>query len=49
MEGEAGIKLAVGSDERTDVTDWVVKELEARGISVELHGALKPGENTRLG
>ena len=41
------MKLAVGSDERTHLTDWVVKELEARGADVELHGALKPGDDAR--
>ena len=37
------MKFAVGSDERTDLTDWVVRELTDRGHLVELHGALKDG------
>ena len=37
------MKFAVGSDERTDLTDWVVRELTARGHQVNLHGALKDG------
>jgi ribose 5-phosphate isomerase B len=41
------MKLAVGSDERTQLTDWVVEELERRGMEVELHGALRPGEDPR--
>jgi ribose 5-phosphate isomerase B len=41
------MKLAVGSDERTHLTDWVVKELETRGMEIELHGALKPGDDAR--
>ena len=34
------MKLAVGSDERTHVTDAVVAELRKRGHTVELFGAL---------
>ena len=41
------MKLAIGSDERTYLTDWVVEELQTRGIEVELHGALKSGADTR--
>ena len=41
------MKLAVGSDERTHLTDWVVKELEERGVEVELFGTLKPGDDSR--
>ena len=41
------MKLAVGSDERTRLTDWMVQELEKRGVEVELRGALKPGDDTR--
>jgi ribose 5-phosphate isomerase B len=34
------MKLAVGSDEKTYVTDRVVEELQARGHTVELFGPL---------
>ena len=39
------MKYAVGSDERTTLTDSVVAELEARGAEVELYGALKSGDD----
>ncbi len=35
------MKIAVGSDERTHLTDFVVEELRERGFEVELHGPLK--------
>jgi ribose 5-phosphate isomerase B len=38
------MKIAVGSDEKTYLTDFVVEELRKKGIEVELHGPLK-GEN----
>lgn len=38
------MKLAIGSDERTHLTDFVIEELKRRGHSVELYGALS-GEN----
>ena len=41
------MKLAVGSDERTHLTDWIVEELRTRGMEVDLHGALKPGADSR--
>jgi len=34
------MKIAVGSDERTHLTDFVIDELKARGIELELYGAL---------
>ena len=34
------MKIAVGSDERTHLTDFVVEELEKKGIELELHGPL---------
>ena len=34
------MKIAVGSDERTHLTDFVIDELEKRGIEIELHGPL---------
>ncbi|MEQ9617984.1 MAG: RpiB/LacA/LacB family sugar-phosphate isomerase [Deltaproteobacteria bacterium] len=35
------MKIAVGSDERTHLTDFVIEELRERGVEVELHGPLK--------
>lgn len=35
------MKIAVGSDERTHLTDFVIEELGKRGFEVELHGPLK--------
>jgi len=35
-----GMKIAVGSDERTHVTDSVVDHLRRVGVEVELHGPL---------
>ncbi len=35
------MKIAVGSDEKTHLTDFVIEELGKRGIHVELHGPLK--------
>jgi len=34
------MKVAVGSDERTHLTDFVIDELEKRGVEIELHGPL---------
>ncbi|HEX3034882.1 MAG TPA: RpiB/LacA/LacB family sugar-phosphate isomerase [Thermodesulfobacteriota bacterium] len=34
------MKIAIGSDERTHLTDFVVEELKKRGIELELHGPL---------
>lgn len=34
------MKIAVGSDEKTHLTDFVIDELSNRGIEVELHGPL---------
>ena len=39
------MKIAVGSDERTALTDVVVDELRAKGMSVELVGALEEGDD----
>ncbi len=36
------MKLAIGSDERTHVTDAVVAELRRRGHELDLRGLLKP-------
>ena len=38
------MKIAIGSDERTHLTDFVIEELKKRGIELELHGPLS-GEN----
>ena len=38
------MKIAVGSDERTHLTDFVIEELRKRGIELELHGLLS-GKN----
>lgn len=40
------MKLAVGSDERTHVTDVVVDELNKRGHQVELFGPLRGGNES---
>jgi ribose 5-phosphate isomerase B len=37
---DACMKIAVGSDERTHLTDFVIDELRKRGMEVELHGPL---------
>ncbi len=34
------MKIAVGSDEYTHLTDFVIQELKKRGIELELHGPL---------
>ncbi len=34
------MKIAIGSDERTHLTDFVIDELEKRGIELELYGPL---------
>jgi ribose 5-phosphate isomerase B len=34
------MKIAVGSDERTHLTDVVIEELTKKGIELELHGPL---------
>jgi ribose 5-phosphate isomerase B len=34
------MKIAVGSDERTHLTDFVIEELKKRGFELELHGPL---------
>jgi ribose 5-phosphate isomerase B len=38
------MKVALGSDEKTNLTDFLIQELRKRGHDVELYGALaKPG------
>ncbi len=34
------MRIAVGSDERTHLTDFVIEELKKKGIELELHGPL---------
>jgi ribose 5-phosphate isomerase B len=34
------MKIAVGSDEKTHLTDFVIKELKKKGIEIELYGPL---------
>ncbi len=34
------MKIAVGSDERTYLTDFVIEELKKKGVEIELHGPL---------
>ncbi len=34
------MRIAVGSDEKTNLTDFIVNELKARGMDVELYGPL---------
>ena len=38
------MRIAVGSDEKTPLTHFVLQDLDLRGIEVELHGALDPAE-----
>ena len=37
------MRMAVGSDERTPLTDAVVEELRSRGVTVELGGPCRKG------
>ena len=39
------MRIAVGSDEKTPLTDAVVEELARRGAALDLHGALKEGDD----
>ena len=41
------MRIAIGSDERTYLTDWVVSDIKSRGILVITHGALTTGDNTQ--
>ena len=41
------MRMAVGSDEATRLTDFVVEELGRRGHQVEPVGALAPGQDAR--
>jgi len=34
------LRLAIGSDEHTYITEVVIKELKSRGYEVELYGAV---------
>ena len=50
MKGR-GMRIAVGSDERTNLTDFVIGELRRRGLRVELFGPLagEAGEWAEVG
>jgi ribose 5-phosphate isomerase B len=39
------MRIAVGSDERTELTDAVIAELVQRDMELELHGALTRGDD----
>lgn len=39
------MRIAIGSDEKTQLTDYVIKELTSRGIKLELHGPLAGVDN----
>ena len=39
------MRIAVGSDERTELPEAVVADLVRRGMEPELHGALAPGDD----
>ncbi len=39
--GESTLRIALGSDERSPVTDFVEQELRSRGFGVELFGPLR--------
>ena len=41
----AELRIAVGSDERTELTDAVIADLVRRGMEPELHGALAPDDD----
>ena len=41
------MRLAIGSDERSPVAEGVARLLSGRGMDVQLHGALKPGDATQ--
>ena len=41
------MRLAIGSDEPSAVAEGVVRLLSERGLEVERHGALKPGDSTQ--
>lgn len=42
------MRIAIGSDEETHLTEFVREELARRGMEVELYGALSPHEEERL-
>ncbi len=41
MNGYSKLRIALGSDERTHVTDFVEQELRSRGFDVQLFGPLR--------
>ena len=42
------MRIAVGSDERTNLTDSVLDQLGKRGVELELYGALSPDGREKL-
>ena len=40
------MKIAIGSDKKTHLTDFIAKELKKRGYKIGLFGALKSGKPT---
>ncbi|HEY5638956.1 MAG TPA: RpiB/LacA/LacB family sugar-phosphate isomerase [Dehalococcoidia bacterium] len=41
MNGDSTLRIALGSDERSHVTDFVEQELRSRGFDVQLFGPLR--------
>ncbi|HVL80236.1 MAG TPA: RpiB/LacA/LacB family sugar-phosphate isomerase [Actinomycetota bacterium] len=39
------MRVAIGSDERTPTTDAVIEALRERGLELELHGPIAPGDD----
>ena len=39
------MRISIGSDERSHLTDSVIEELQKRGIQVETCGALREGKS----
>lgn len=44
MNAEKNMKIAVGSDEKTHLTDYVIEDLSKRGFELELIGPLNDEE-----
>lgn len=42
------MRIAIGSDEKSILTDFVLEELSRRGIKTEIHGALNPKSGETL-
>ena len=39
------MRIAIGSDEKTELTDFVIEELKSKGIKLELYGPLAEEDN----